>query len=293
VKIAVLGGAGFVGSHIVKQLTADSHTVRVITHRRQPPNRVAGVEYVEGAITNEESLVAGFTGCQAVVHAVGIIIESGTATHENIVVQGTANVVSACRRAGVPSVIFISALGTGTNSQSRYHKAKFSAEQSIESSGISYVIFRPSVIYGREDKFINMLVSMIRYLPVVPVVGDGNYLLQPIFVDDLAAMVSQSISQPHAHNRSYTAAGPESFTFRELLTVIKKTIGKRRANIYLPISVLRIVAGIAEKILTLPPITRDQLLMLDEGNSGDIAETVKTFGVHPRKMADVLPTYLR
>jgi uncharacterized protein YbjT (DUF2867 family) len=293
VKVAVLGGTGFVGSHIVKRLADDSHEVRVVTHRRQPTVRVSRVEYVEGAITNEESLVAAFSGCQAVVHAVGIIVESGTSTHDNIVVQGTANVVAACRKAGVPLLVFISALGTSQNSGSRYHKAKFAAEQTIIGAGIPYVIFRPSVIYGREDKFINMLASMIRYLPIVPVVGDGKYLLQPIFVDDLASMVSTSISLPSSHNRTYNAAGPESYTFRELLALIKKTIGKRRANMYLPVSAMRVIAGIAERLMSKPPITRDQLLMLNEGNSGDIVETVRTLGVHPRKLADVLPTYLR
>ena len=224
-KIAVLGGAGFVGSHIAKQLADDSHSVRAITHRRETPIRPPGVEFVPGAITNEESLVTAFNGCSVVVHAVGIIVETGTNTHENIVVQGTANVVSACRRAGVSLLVFVSALGTSPNANSRYHKAKFAAEQIIIDSGIPYVIFRPSVIYGRGDKFVNLLVSMIRYLPLVPVIGDGNYLLQPIFVEDIALMASRAIMLPSSHNRTYNAAGPDQFSFRDLLALIKKTIG--------------------------------------------------------------------
>lgn len=292
-KIAVLGGTGFVGSHIAKQLADDSHSVRVITHRRQSPGKLPGVEFVSGAITNEESLVSAFTGCSAVVHAVGIIVESGTSTHDTVVVQGTANVVSACRRVGVSLLVFVSALGTSEKSQSRYHKAKHAAEQCVKNSGIPYVIFRPSVIYGKGDKFINLLVSMIRYMPVIPVVGNGKYLLQPIFVEDFAQMVSRSIATPSTHDRTYNAAGPDTLSFRDLLALIKKTIGKRRVNMYLPISAMRVFASVAEKLLSTPPITRDQLLMLNEGNSGNIEETVRIVGVHPRRMADVLPTYLR
>ncbi|NBS88049.1 MAG: NAD-dependent epimerase/dehydratase family protein, partial [Verrucomicrobia bacterium] len=159
--IVVTGGTGFVGREICSALTSEGLSVRAVA-RTAPSHLPAGVEFFSGDITRPESLRTAFRGAKAVVHAVGIIREHGDQSFERVHLQGTADVVAAARAAGIPRFLYLSALGTRPMAASRYHQTKWGAEEIVRHSGLGYTIFRPSLVYGKEDDFTTRLASLMQ-----------------------------------------------------------------------------------------------------------------------------------
>ncbi|MFQ5453233.1 MAG: NAD-dependent epimerase/dehydratase family protein [Candidatus Zixiibacteriota bacterium] len=293
-KIAVTGATGFIGQHLVNKLLENKHQVTVLTHT---PSSIKlfpdNVRIVTGSVENPQSLYDTFKESEIVYHLVGIIVETKTKTFETTVVKGTKNVIESCQEAGISRIIYLSALGTSETAQTEYHRTKYIAEQLIKSSGISYIIYRPSVIYGPSDGFVSMLQKIIKLSPVSPVMGSGKYLLQPIFIDDLVEALYKGLTISKAMGKIIVLAGPEKLEYLTILNIIKKVIGKRRMNFYIPMTVMKSVAFILEKMFKPAPITCDQLRMLEMGNTGDITEMENLFSIKPVAFEEGLKKYLR
>jgi NADH dehydrogenase len=294
VNIVVTGGTGFVGQHLVAKLVEDGHAVTVLTHRRSLPEHLEGrAKVAPGSVADPASLEAAFAGADAVWHLVGIIAETRTATFEATVAQGTRNVVEACRAARVPWIGYLSAMGPAADAPSRYHRAKFAAEEAVASSGIDFVILRPSIVYGSGDGFVSMLVRMLRRSPVVPVIGDGKYRLQPVYIADLVQIASQALTNNLARQQRIDVGGPEKLEYLEILDIIMEVTELRRAVVKIPVGLVRPVVAMLEKVLRPAPLTSDQLKMLQMGSTGDISRMIEIFGVSPMGLPDGLRKYLR
>lgn len=290
----VTGATGFLGGHLINRLLIDGHKVRTLVHRRRPdPALGSQIVAVTGSVNNPESLRNAFEGAETVCHLVGLITETRTQTFEEIVAQGTANVVEACRQAGVRRLLYISAIGTAAEAASKYHRTKYVAEQAVISSGLEYVILRPSVIYGPGDGFITMLDRMIRMSPLTPVIGAGRFKLQPVFINDLVEVMVQSMTSEVGLGRIIEIGGPEKLEFLEILNIIKQVTGRRRLNLHLPLAFMRLVAHLMEAVIKPAPITTDQLLMMEAGNVVESSETIELFGVQPVALKDGLKRYMR
>ena len=191
-KVLVTGATGFVGREIVRQLHAAGHTIRILARSPHSP-RVqeavsrCGAEVHPGDVLDAASLDGALNGMDAVIHLVGIISEVGESTFENVHTRGTGNMVAAARQAGVRRFVHMSALGTRPNAVSRYHQTKWAAEELVRHSGLDFTIFRPSLIYGPEDQFVNLFARMIRLSPVVPLMGSPRARFQPVPVETVAA----------------------------------------------------------------------------------------------------------
>jgi uncharacterized protein YbjT (DUF2867 family) len=294
VIIGLTGATGFVGRHLVKRLLVDGHKIRALVNRRSPDSAPESqVVAVTGSIKNNKSLLSAFEGAEVVCHLVGLIAETRTQTFEEIVAQGTANVVKACQESGVRRIIYISAIGTAADAASKYHKTKFDAEQAVISSDLEYVILRPSVIFGPGDGFITMLERLIRMSPVTPVIGSGRYELQPLFIDDLVEVIVQSMTSDIGLGRIIELGGPKKLEFLEILNIIKQVTGRRRLTLHLPLAFMKLVARLLETVMNPSPITTDQLLMLEAGNVVESSETIELFGVQPVALKDGLKRYMR
>ena len=164
------------GREIVRQLHAAGHTIRILA-RSPPPPRVQeavsrwGAEVHPGDVLEPLRSAGRLAGTDAVIHLVGIISEVGDSTFENVHTRGTRNMVAAAQQAGVRRFVHMSALGTRPNAASRYHQSKWAAEEMVRHSGLEFTIFRPSLIYGPQDQFINLFAKIIRLSPVVPLLG--------------------------------------------------------------------------------------------------------------------------
>lgn len=290
-KVFVAGGTGFVGGHLVRALLSSGHSVRLLVHRRSASR--GEVEQVEGDITRPGSFESSLDGCDAVVNLVGIIREfpARGITFERLHVQATANLLAAASGNGIKRYLQMSALGTRPDAVSAYHRTKWRAEELVRGSGLEWTIFRPSMIFGPKDGFINLLAAQLRLAPVMPVIGSGSYRLQPIHADDVARCFVLALSLPGSVGRTYELCGRDRVSYEELLDMIAAGMGRSRPlKPHLPLGLMRLMIPFMQKIPQFP-ITMDQLqMLLEESIGGD--EWQKTFGFEPRGLQDGMSEYL-
>jgi uncharacterized protein YbjT (DUF2867 family) len=300
-KVLVTGSTGFVGNGIVSKLAEDGHhaiclvrpgserKMKVVQHARER------VTLVPGDLFDHDSLERAMEGCDAVIHLVGIIREQPGkgVTFSRIHVTGTKNVLEAAKKAGVRRLVHMSALGSRAGATSPYHQTKYDAEQLVMGSGIPYTIFRPSVIFGPDDEFVNMLADIVR-LPVTPVIGDGSFLLQPVSRQTVADVFSQALTLESATYQIFEVGGPQPLSYAQILEAIGKALGKQRVNkVHIPLAVMKPVIRMMEGF-SFFPITNTQLTMLLEGNTCE--DTERLYDVFQTKkipFQEGIETYLR
>jgi len=292
-KIFLSGGTGFVGGHLRKELTERGDEIRLLVHKKGGSFE-QGVEPVEGDITVPGTFSAALSGCDAAINLVGIIREfpARGATFEKLHVEGARNMLHAVKAAGVKRYIHMSAVGTRPDATSAYHRSKFQAEELVRSSGLDWTIFRPSIIFGPGDEFVNRLAGIIRSLPAVPVIGDGRYRLQPIAGADVARCFAMSLEMPETRGKTYELCGPDRFTYNELLDTIGLVLGRSPVRkIPNPLAVMKVLVPLFQGF-SFFPITMDQILMLVEENICD-GKWRETFRFEPQRLADGIASYLR
>jgi uncharacterized protein YbjT (DUF2867 family) len=276
--ILVTGGTGFVGPKVVHALRAEDRPVRCLVRdpSRAGQLRAWGCELAQGDMTDPASLARAVEGCDAVVHLVAIITGKPE-EFERIMTRGTQDLVAAAAAAGVRRFVLMSALGTSesTRELTPYYKAKWSMEQAAKAAEIEHTIFRPSFVFGRDGGVLPTFVRLVRYAPVIPVIGPGTQRIQPIWVEDVAAYFARSIDLAEAAGRTFEIGGPDVVTWDTLYDRIKAVLGKRRAKIHLPFGLARMNAAVLETLPGPTPLTRDQVTMLEAGDnvvSNDEAE---------------------
>ena len=281
--ILVIGGTGFVGPKIVHALRAADRPVRCLV--RDPGGRSAatlanwGCELAPGDVTDADSVNAAVQGCDVVVHLVALI-QGRPEEFERVMTQGTHKVVDAAARNGIRRFILMSALGTSEETKDLvpYFRSKWAMEQAVKSSGLEYVIFRPSFIFGRDGGALPTFMRLAR-LPVTPVVGSGEQRSQPIWVEDVARHYEQAVDLEAAANRTFELGGPDIVTWNELYARIKRVLGKRPRSLHVPLGIMRMNAALLERLPGPTPVTRDQLKMLggpdNVVSNTDAAETFR------------------
>jgi NADH dehydrogenase len=279
--ILVAGGTGFVGTTVVHALRAAELPVRVLARRpeKQEQLRTWGCEVVQGDMTDPDSLRRAAEGCETVVHLVAILLGSRDA-FERIMVQGTRDLVEAAKEAGVLRIVLMSALGTEEGREvAHYYHAKWEEEQAVKYSGLEHTIFRPSFVFGKDGGILPQQIRIVRYSPVTPILG--RHLLQPIWVEDVAAFFTAAITAGEAANRTFDLGGPDRLSWAELHALIRKTLGKRRLAFTVPPALLKAGATAGQ---VLPPLNgaRSAVEMLDLGdNVCDPRPAAEAFGIQP------------
>jgi uncharacterized protein YbjT (DUF2867 family) len=292
-RIFLAGGTGFVGSHLKRALVAKGHSVNLLVHNRGAAME-PGIEEIEGDATMLPTFIDGVKGCDAVINLIGIIREARGRgiTFERLHVEATRNMLSAAQAVGVKRLLQMSALGTRAGSGSGYFRSKFKAEEEVRASGLDYTIFRPSIIFGPGDAFVNQFAKILRISPVMPVIGDGKYQMQPISVDDVARCFVDALQMPETIGKTYQLCGPDRMTFNEILDTIGRALGKDRVlKIRNPLFLMRLIVPVLEGF-PLFPISSDQLAMLVEGSICDGAWR-NTFGFGPTRFEEGIRKYLK
>lgn len=289
--LLVTGATGFVGGEIVKRLIQQARGVRCLVRdpARAPEFLSRHCDSFQGDVLDTESLSRAVRGIAGIVHLVGIIRETKEATFEKMHVQATLNLLRAAQGAGVKRFLHMSALGSRPNAPSRYHQTKWKAEEAVRESGLDYTIFRPSVIFGPEDKFINLLAKMVRSSPILPRFGRGS--LQPIWVEDVAMCFARSLDDDLTAGRAFDLGGPKAFRLDELMDLLCSVLEVRKPRLGSPEWMLRAAAAVME-LTPKPLLTREQLLMMGEDNVCDIGPMTEAFGIAPRSLEDYLREHL-
>ena len=301
-KVFLTGGTGFVGGEILGRLHESGHSTRLLLRNRESPrvqdliSRYRTEEHL-GDIMEPDSLEGAIEGVDAVIHLVGIISEFGNSTFDRVHPRGTRNVADATKRAGVKRFIHMSALGTRADAVSRYHQTKWAAEEAVRRSGLEYTIFRPSLVYGPGDRFVNMLARLSRFSPVLPVMGGGEARFQPVSVDVVATAFVKALSETKSIGQTYDLCGPEPITLAEILNDILAVTQRRRLKLRVPPALARGQAALLELVYPsllhkAAPLNRDQLVMLEEGSIGNPKPAQELFGLKQPEFREGIRAYL-
>ncbi len=260
-KFLITGGAGFVGRHVITELKARRHDVVALVRK---PGAIFGVQEIVGDITKPETLVPEqLSGCQAVIHLVGIIREFPRKgiTFRGVHLAGTQNLIAACKQAGIQRYLHMSAQGRGNNSQAQYQCTKAEAEELVRRSGLNWTIFRPSVILGAEGEFTQMLSRMVR-LRIVPLIGAGASWLAPVTVTTVAQAFVEALEAEQSLGKTYEING-DLLTYRELVERVAGNWNVRILVVPIPKPLLSALAALFDHFSCFP-LTREQLIMLAE-----------------------------
>ncbi len=289
-KVAITGATGFVGGAVVQRLLRRGHVVRALARNPEHAGRLrdlGGVEIVAGHLDDEAALRALMAGADAAVHLVGIIMESGSATFERIHVAGTMRVVTAARAAGVGRFVHMSALGARAEpAASAYHRTKAAGEEAVRNGGIPHAILRPSLIAGEGSAPLRMMIDLVRFSPIVPIIGDGRYLLQPVWIEDVAEAFAVAVERPEITG-TFEIAGPDQLTWHQMVDLLEAALAVTRRRVSVPVGIVRFAAHAGMALPELAPISPDQLQMLIEGNTSQANAIQTVFGIRARPFGDV------
>jgi NADH dehydrogenase len=298
--ILVAGGTGFVGGGIVRELARRGKPVAVLTRNAgKAATRFphVEVEYREGDVREPASLAAALQGAEVVIGCVQFPnspIENRRRgyTFEEIDAVGTERLVEAAKAAGVQRYIYLSGAGAAPDAKYHWFRAKWRAETAVRGSGITYVIFRPSWVYGPEDHSLNRFLTMSRFLPFVPIIGDGGrQRLQPVFVDDLGWAVAEAVENRAAENKVFEIGGPEVLTMKEIIRTALEVMDRRRFLLRIPKALMKAQATLL-RFLPGPPLTPDAIDFITMDALADSSELVDALGLRLTSLREGLSTYL-
>jgi len=253
----VTGAFGYSGKYIAARLLEQGVTVRTITNSVNRPNPFGDRVKAEPFHFDEpEKLESILSGADVLYNTYWVRFNHKNFTH-SLAVDNTLKLFSAAKRARVRRIVHVSITNPSQQSKLEYFNGKARLEQALIDSGLSYSILRPTVLFGKEDILVNNIAWVLRKLPVFGVFGDGEYRLQPIYVDDFAEL---AVQQGQSNENSIIdAIGPETFTFRSLVEIIGQIIGKRRPIISVTPGLGYVVASVIGKILGDVFLTREEI----------------------------------
>jgi len=290
-RVCVLGGSGFVGSHVVQLLSAQHYIVRVPTRQRERAKSLIllpTVDVIELDVHDEIALASALRGVDAVINLVGVLHDAGgTRGFEQAHVALTRKLVTACRQRGVGRLLHMSALGADIHGPSKYQRTKGEAEALVRESPLDWTIFRPSVVFGRGDRFLNMFATLQKMLPLV-VLGSPNARFQPAFVEDVATAFARSLNDRETFGRTYDLCGPRTYTLRDLVRLVGTITGHQRPIVGLNDTLSYLQAWMLEH-LPFKLLTRDNYRSMKVDN---VCGQPFPFDVRPAAIEAVAPVYL-
>jgi uncharacterized protein YbjT (DUF2867 family) len=296
--VVVIGGSGFIGTQIVKGLVSQGAKVIVGCRDIEKTKFLQSIKGLEQVVlsrinvANIEDLKKVLEGADAVVSLVGILHETSTNTFALAQADAPGFIGMEAKTAGVKNIIHFSAIGADKKSLSKYAKSKALGEEFILSEFPETTIFRPSIVFGPDDSFFNRFAKLAIFSPILPLIGGGKTLFQPVYVNDIVKAVLNLLNNSNGDGKTYELGGPSIYSFRELLELMMLYTQKPRLLLNLPFWAARAQARFME-ILPNPILTRDQveLLRVDNIVSDDALQLID-LGVSSTSCEAILPTYL-
>ena len=301
--IAIYGGSGFIGRHVVRALARTGARMRIAVRRPelagflQPLGGVGQIIPVQANVRYPDSLLAAANGADAVINLVGILAPSGKQTFNAVQDEGARHVAEAARAAGAKSFLHMSAIGADTNSPSVYARTKAAGEAAVKDVFPDAVILQPSVVFGPEDEFFNRFAALARLSPALPLIGGGKTRFQPVFVGDVAKAVIAALTGKAQARAMYELGGPEILSMKEVMERVLTYTMRKRMLVPLPFPLAKLQGAILQ-LLPNPPLTLDQVRLLENDNVVSEAakrdrRTLEGLGiVDPVAIEAVVPDYL-
>jgi uncharacterized protein YbjT (DUF2867 family) len=273
-RVAIIGGTGFVGGYLVDALLAAGHDINALVRPGSEGKlRSDSIQAVSGDLSSQVALQEALGGCDAVIYNVGILREFPRRgiTFEKTQYQGVVDTVAAAKDAGVSRLLLMSAIGV-KDPGTRYQSTKRRAEQHALSSGLDVTVLRPSVIFGDPRGTMEFATQLYRDMvrPPIPAAGFAGVRMSPVHIEDVADAFVAALGDTSTIGKMIELAGPEVLSWKDMVRRIAAAVGKSKVILPVPIWVMR-VGAILFDWLPFYPVTRDQLTMLEEGNTASSA----------------------
>ena len=287
-RVLVTGASGFIGRRVVMSLAANGYSVRAMARSERTATlfKDCEVDVLQADVLDPESLSKACKDIEAVIHLAAIIRELGEFTFQRMNLGGTIKLLNTAAAAGVQRFVMASAIGASSDPSIPYLYSRWRAEQEVINSPIPSTILRFSVGFGRGDEFFNTLAALAKLSPLVPIAGDGKSLFQPIAADDAAKCLAASIKDEGVLGKTIELGGPAYFTYDQMIDTVAGTLGLKIAKLHIPIRLFALVTSLMGTLLDKPPVTTDQLKMLDINNTADVSSVGSNFGFEPMSLED-------
>lgn len=295
--VLVTGAAGLVGMHCCRDLVRRGWKVRALVRDAAKGASRLGEHKLElrvGDIRDEAALASALEGASAVVHLAAVAIETGKDSYGATNTDATLTLLRLATRAGATRFVYMSQNGASSSSPHAFLRSKGIAEDAVRSSGLKWTALKPSVIFGPQDAFVNVLARMVRLSPLIfPLPGGGRALFQPISVRDVAAAIGVALDRDDTIGSAYPLGGPAVLSLREMTERILVAMRARRMLVPVPVSALRPVVALMRRVVPKPPVTTGLLDLLSVDNTVPENETTRTFGITPIPFAPEEIEYVR
>lgn len=298
--ILVSGGTGVVGAGVTSELLRRGKTVAVMGRdRAKVTRRFANmpVDARAGDVRSIDSLRRAFEGISVVINAVQFPnspIENKRKgyTFEEIDYKGTLNQITAAKDAGVQRFINVSGAGTAADSDKHWFVYKWRAEEALRSSGLTYVIIRPTWVFGPDDVAINRFLGYANVLPFLPSFGDGKQLMQPVFIDDLSRVLADAVDKREADNQTFDLGGPERMSMDDVVRTALEVAGKKRTILHQPVALGKLIGSVLQ-LLPNPPLSADAIDFITHDAIADNTAVERVFAPKLTPLREGLTTYIR
>jgi len=293
-QVCLLGGSGFVGSAIVRHLSLAGYAVKVLTRRREASKHLIllpNVAVLECDVMDDAALAEALKGSDVVINLIGILHNSKKASFKVMHAELPSRLAKLCNKLGIKRLVHMSALQASTDAPSAYLKSKAEGEVAVLRSkrNVDVTVFRPSIIFGRGDGFINLFASLVKLLPVI-LLAKPNAKFQPIYVEDVAYAFVASLDNVDTYGKAYDLGGPKIYTLRQLVAYVADTLGKRPVIIGLN-NMLSYIQAFAMELLPVKLMTRDNVRSM-EVDSVCVTSFPAFLGFQPVALETIVPEYL-
>ena len=296
--IAIFGAGGFIGKHLMRQLTKLDYRVKVATRNPylkgylKPLGNPRQIAFFKTNIFKPGDVKQVLKNSDFVINLVGILHETRTQKFNQIHAQFPYLLSNLCNEFGIKNLIHISALGVKEKHTSKYMQSKLQGEKNIQETFKPAVILRPSVCFGPGDKFFTTFASIAQFSPILPLIGSGKTKFAPIYVGDVAKAIVKALKLNNSESKIYELGGPENYSFKELMEILLKEIKKKRFLIPIPFSTAKFQSYFFQ-LMKNPPLTSDQVEMLKYNNivTGEYS-TLKDLGISGKTVQSILPKYI-
>ena len=297
-QIAVFGAGGFLGRHLIRELTKLDYRVKIATRNPflkgylRPLGNPGQIELIKTNIFNVEDVKQVLKNCDYAINLVGILYETRKQKFIQIHSHFPYLLSNLCNEIGIKNLIHVSALGVKEKHSSQYIQSKFQGEKNIQNFFKPSVILRPSLIFGPEDKFFNTFASYAGIFPALPLIGGGKTKFAPIYCVDVGKAIVKALELKNTEPKIYELGGPENYSFRELIEILLGEIKKKRFLVNIPFNIAKFQSYFLQ-MLPNPILTMDQVELLKYDNiiSGE-HPTLKDLGIQGKTIHSILPEYI-
>lgn len=291
--ILITGAGGFVGTRMCHFASEGNVPFRAFDFSSERLNMAdaMGGEICRGDVTNYEEVSKAVKGSRAVLHLITAHEHMPRDAHERITLGGIRNIVRACAEHGVRRFLFVSSIKAGRDYPGFYGTTKRKAEEILRKAGLDLTIFRPALLYGPGEVRLRKIGEIIQKWRVVPMIGDGSYVIYPIFVEDLVAAMFRAIDAPETIGKTYDMGGPEALTYDQIMDCLMERLGIKALKIHVPLGVCGLIARLVQTVSKHPIVFMDQILAQKAPVNCDIGAARRDLGFGPIHFRDGLAKY--